>query len=237
MMENIKIWVKTNNSFLGKTLRGSFYLLKNIEMPVIPFFYNVLYKTHYLIVNIISKTTHFFYYKPMFKSQVGGSKKRMFLYSGVPQILGTLSISIGDDVKISGITTFCGRYSKKMLPELIIGNNVDIGWQNSFSIGKKIIIEDNVKLAGKVFLAGYPGHPINKEDRSENKQDLDSQIGDIILKEGSWIGTGVTILAGVKIGKGSIVGASSVVTKDVPDFVIVAGNPAKIVKKITRGNL
>jgi acetyltransferase-like isoleucine patch superfamily enzyme len=237
MIENIKHWVKNNNSFVGKTMRVIFYSLKKIEMPVIPFFYKTLYMIHKNIISLVSQLLHFFYYKPMFKSQITGNKKRLYLYSGVPQILGTLNISIGNDVKISGITTFCGRYNKSKIPELIIGDNVDIGWQNSFSIGKKIIIEDNVKLAGRVFLAGYPGHPMNKKDRAENKPDLENQLGDIILKEGSWIGTGATILAGVTIGQGSIVGASSVVTKDVPDFVVVAGNPAQIVKKITRGDL
>ncbi|WP_418555536.1 DapH/DapD/GlmU-related protein [Longibaculum muris] len=54
----------------------------------------------------------------------------------------------------------------------------------------------------------------------------------IILKEKSWIGAGSTILAGVIIGKNSIVAAGSVVTKDVPDNCIVGGNPAKIIKKL-----
>jgi acetyltransferase-like isoleucine patch superfamily enzyme len=168
----------------------------------------------------------------MFKSQIKGEKKRLKLYSGIPLILGNLEITLGNDVNLSGITTFCGRFSDKRIPKLIIGNNVDIGWQNSFSIGDEIIIEDDVKLAGKVFLAGYPGHPIDMIDRAKNKPDLEEQIGNIVLKKGSWIGTGTTILAGVTIGKGSIIGASSVVTRDIPENVLAAGNPAKVIKKI-----
>jgi acetyltransferase-like isoleucine patch superfamily enzyme len=54
----------------------------------------------------------------------------------------------------------------------------------------------------------------------------------IILEEDCWIGAGVILLPGVSIGKGAVVGAGSIVTKDVPPFTVVAGNPAKEVKKL-----
>ncbi|MDF2553869.1 MAG: hexapeptide repeat-containing transferase [Chryseobacterium sp.] len=52
----------------------------------------------------------------------------------------------------------------------------------------------------------------------------------VILEDDVWIGTGAIILPGIKIGKSAVVGAGSVVTKDVPDYAIVVGNPAKILK-------
>lgn len=55
----------------------------------------------------------------------------------------------------------------------------------------------------------------------------------IIIKNKAWIGFNSIILKGVTIGEGAIVGAGSVVTKDVPDFAVVAGNPAKIIKYTT----
>ena len=201
-------------------------------MPVIPIFYSALVVFQNTIKVLVKSLLQFFYYTPMFKSQVMGTKRRMSLYSGMPQIIGTLHISIGDDTRISGLSTFCGRYSKGRIPELIIGNNVDIGWQNSFSVGSKIEIQDDARLAGKIFLAGYPGHPLNSHDRALGKPDLDEQVGDIIIGQGAWIGTGVTILAGVNVGQGAIVAAASVVTKDVPNYAVVAGNPAKIVKYV-----
>ena len=104
--------------------------------------------------------------------------------------------------------------------------------QNAFSVGDKIILEDDVRLAGRIFLAGFPGHPIDCKRRAKGDLDDDSQIGDIIIKRGAWIGTGSTILGGVTIGEGAIIGAGSVVTKNIPPFTIAAGNPAKVVKKI-----
>ena len=150
----------------------------------------------------------------------------------MPQILGKLEISCNDNTRISGISTFCGRSHGNNTPKLIIGSNVDIGWQNAFSVGRKIVLEDDVRLAGRVFLAGFPGHPLNSERRALGEPDDECQVGDIIIKQGAWIGTGATVLAGVTIGEGAIVAASAVVTKDVPANTIVAGNPAKIVKQL-----
>ena len=60
-------------------------------------------------------------------------------------------------------------------------------------------------------------------------------IGPIVIEDKAWIGINSTILPGVRIGYGAIVGAGSVVTKDVPPMTVVAGNPAKFIKKIETG--
>jgi acetyltransferase-like isoleucine patch superfamily enzyme len=54
----------------------------------------------------------------------------------------------------------------------------------------------------------------------------------IVIKSGSWIGASVTILPGVTVGKNSVIGSGSVLTKSIPDFVIAAGNPAIIIRSL-----
>lgn len=233
MIADMKNWVKSSDTGFGKFCRSSFYAFKHIEMPVIPVFYKLLFVVHHGIKNIWQKALQFFYFTPMFKSQVSGSKKRLTLQCGMPQVLGALAITVGDDVRMSGIATFCARYNPEKMAQLLIGNNVDVGWQNAFSVGTRIELHDDVRLAGKVFLAGFPGHPLNCAERAKGKPDLPEQAGDIIIKQGAWIGTGATVLAGVTVGQGAIVAANAVVTKDVPDFSLVAGNPAKIIKQIS----
>ncbi|MBK9292954.1 MAG: hypothetical protein IPM57_00660 [Oligoflexia bacterium] len=58
----------------------------------------------------------------------------------------------------------------------------------------------------------------------------------VIIEDHAWINFGVGILKGVKIGEGAIVGAMSLVTKDVPPYTLVAGNPAQIIKNIAKNN-
>lgn len=108
-----------------------------------------------------------------------------------------------------------------------VGNNVLINFECVFLDAAQVTIGDNCFIGP---MTGFytVSHPINPQRRN------DGYIygTPITLCENVWIGGGSTILPGVTIGKNSIVGAGSVVTKDVPDNVIVAGNPAVIIRSI-----
>ncbi|OLQ86142.1 hypothetical protein BIY22_12900 [Vibrio panuliri] len=129
--------------------------------------------------------------------------------------------SLGTKVLIDYKVFF--RYMSK----IHIGNNVSInrGCEifTSANIGAYVILKDHVTLSPnvKIYSAGH----------DYNKLELPDSAGDIIINEHSWIGANSVILQNVTIGEGSIVSANSVVTKDVPPFSIVAGIPAKVIKK------
>jgi acetyltransferase-like isoleucine patch superfamily enzyme len=232
MIATLKLWLKHSNNPQAKALFNLCKSLRTLSFPVIPVFHHMLYHGFVFLKNALHFASQQFFYAPMFKSQVSGTKRNLSLDCGMPQILGKVDIVLGDNTRINGISTICGRLTQGNTPTLVIGNNVDIGWQNAFSVGRTIILEDNVRLAGKVFLAGFPGHPVDAELRAAGAPDLDEQVGDIVIKNGAWLGTGVTVIGNVTIGRGAIVGAGSVVTKDVPDNCIVAGNPAKVIRYI-----
>ena len=96
--------------------------------------------------------------------------------------------------------------------------------------GAGISIEDNVMLGSGVHFYCQnhrfddPNRPLIDQGYYDSKQ--------IMLKNGCWIGANAILLPGVTIGKNAVVGAGSVVTNDVPDGVIAAGNPARVIKKI-----
>lgn len=88
-----------------------------------------------------------------------------------------------------------------------------------------ITIEDRALIAPKVNLI-TTGHPVDPQARR------DTISKPIVVRENAWLGVGVSVMPGVTIGKNSVVAAHAVVTKDVPDNVIVGGIPAKIIKHI-----
>ncbi|RDY27440.1 acyltransferase [Romboutsia weinsteinii] len=119
-----------------------------------------------------------------------------------------------------------------------VGNNVitDI---SKFKIGEHSCLKDSyIESSGGVDIGSYVHGAINLVIWSSNHI-YDSEMipfnykynyKKVIIKDFVWLGEGVKILPGVTIGEGAIVGMGAVVTKDIPDYAIVAGNPAKIVK-------
>lgn len=112
-----------------------------------------------------------------------------------------------------------------------IGSNCVIG-QNCYLSAKEentsLIIKNDCMLSRNVKIMTSDGHPIFLNNEKCNK------AKDIIIEKHVWLADNVTILKGVNIGEGSIVGINSTVTKNIPSNSIVAGNPAKIIKQSVR---
>ena len=105
------------------------------------------------------------------------------------------------------------------------GKNIFVNKEAIFVDLGGITIEDDVLIGPKVSLL-----TVNHILEPSKRRGL--MTGEIIIKKNAWIGAGSTVLAGVTIGENSVVAANSTVTKNVPDNVIVAGTPAKIIKKL-----
>ena len=109
------------------------------------------------------------------------------------------------------------------LDKVKIGNNVFIN-SNLLAMARGgITIEDDVQIAGNVSLLTNNHDPYDR---------MILPCKPILIKKGAWIGANVVVLRGISIGKHAIVGAGSVVTKDVPNYAVVVGNPAKVVKML-----
>ena len=118
-------------------------------------------------------------------------------------------------------------------PELIIGNNVTFTSDTQISCSHKVVIGDNCLLGRYVYISD---NTHGKSDYSDlnippRKRKLSSK-GPVIIGKNVWIGRCSTILSGVTIGDNAIIGANSVVNKDVPANSIVAGVPMKIIKVV-----
>lgn len=112
--------------------------------------------------------------------------------------------------------------------EIRIGNNVGISG-STINAARLIEIEDNVLIGSGCIITDTDSHPLEYKARVADDMSL-TNVAPIKICEGAFIGARSIIMKGVTVGKHSIVGAGSVVTKSVPDNAIVCGNPAKVVK-------
>ena len=122
-----------------------------------------------------------------------------------------------------------------MILFLNIGENVTILSNFNIDYGYLTFIGDNVFIDSNCFIGPNCGmytanHPLIAKERNMGLEMAKS----IVIEENVWIGADVTILPSVKIGKNSVIGAKSLVTKDIPENVIAMGHPCKVISKIKK---
>jgi acetyltransferase-like isoleucine patch superfamily enzyme len=110
---------------------------------------------------------------------------------------------------------------------LKVGNNSSIGPYSYIGCSGYIEIGDNVMMSPRVSIYSE-NHNFSETDRPMIEQGVTRSF--VIIEDDCWIAANAVILAGVTVGKGSVIAAGSIVTKDVPPYSIVGGNPARIIK-------
>ena len=128
--------------------------------------------------------------------------------------------------------------------QIMIGDNCYLGHNSFIWSGNSIKIGNDVFISHNCSVIDTNSHEIDYSQRAETykdrlkygnpKQESNIQTAPIIIEDHAWLSFNVIVLKGVTIGKGAIIAAGSVVTKDVPAFTMVAGNPAKFVKNIDK---
>jgi acetyltransferase-like isoleucine patch superfamily enzyme len=148
------------------------------------------------------------------------------------------NVKLGRDVKLS---RFINLYGCEIGDETKIGAFVEI--QKNATVGKRckisshtfvcegVTIEDNVFIGHSVTFIN-DSYPRATTAEGGLQTEADWKVERTLVKKGASIGSGSTILSNISIGENAIVGAGSVVTKDVPANCIVAGNPARVLRQI-----
>ena len=150
------------------------------------------------------------------------------------------NVKLGENVKIYA---FVNLYGCEIGDESKIGTFVEI--QKGAFIGKHVkisshtfvcegvTIEDNVFIGHGVMFINDK-YPRSTSPTGALQTEDDWQVVPTVIKAGASIGSNATILCGIIVGEQAIVGAGSVVTRDVPPFTVVAGNPARVLRKISQ---
>jgi len=131
--------------------------------------------------------------------------------------------TIGDNTKLGAFV--------EVQKNAHIGNNCKISSHTFVCEG--VVVEDDVFIGHNVTFINDL-YPRATTDSGQLQTESDWSVGKTFVKKGASIGSSSTLLCGVTVGEHAIVGAGSVVTKDVPAYCIVAGNPARILRSIDR---
>ena len=152
----------------------------------------------------------------------------------LPQFKGG-TYGVGEKIRsffVKGYITRCG-IKVNIQPRTTIARRVEIG--DYSGIGYRSFVQSNVKIGSHVMMGPEvliytQNHNFSRLDITMDKQGF-SEEKQVIIEDDVWIGARVIILPGVKIGRGSVIGAGSVVSKSIPEYSVAVGNPCKVVKK------
>ncbi len=194
--------------------------------------FGALYRVHVGVRAFFRWAVRFFWYEPLFRSQCHAIGKG-FEMEKLPAMSGRGRLVIGDRVWLSGKPAF--QFSNRVHadPELVIGNDTFIGYGCIIHVASSVRIGAHCLLARGIEVADFDGHPLDAERRRANDPPRVDEVRPVVIGDDVWIGARAIILKGVTIGDRSVVGAAAVVTRDVPADVVVAGNPARIVKQLS----
>ena len=148
------------------------------------------------------------------------------------------TVTLGKNVYLADFINLYGCRvgdNTKIGPFVEIQKNVSIGKcckiQSHSFLCEGVIIEDEVFIGhGVMFINDR--YPRSTTESGTLQTETDWQVVSTVVKKGASIGSNATILCGTTVGEGAIIGAGSVVTKDVPANTVVAGNPARVLRKI-----
>ena len=163
-----------------------------------------------------------------------GAGSSVLLHRVAPK--GDNSLTVGTDCIIQARILFDRPHA-----HVTIGDRCYIG-ASTLVVAESIELGDDVVISWGVTVVDHNSHSVNWSERRNDILDWKAgrkdwsavRRGAVVIRDRAWIGFNVMILKGVTIGEGAVVGAGAVVTRDVPDYAIVAGNPAQVVRTLER---
>jgi acetyltransferase-like isoleucine patch superfamily enzyme len=185
-------------------------------------------KSFYEKIETIKNKYYFFKSKLWYNKFLKNAGKNSAIINPL-KISNPENIILGDNVIINQLSWLLTiNINKNHPPELKFDDGVNIGHFNHITCVNKVYIGKNVLTADKVYISDNI-HGYNNINIPIKNQGVISK-GEVYIDDNTWIGENVSII-GSKIGKHCIIGSNSVVTRDIPDFSVAVGAPAKVIKK------
>lgn len=151
-------------------------------------------------------------------------------------LVGLKYIEVGENTyfgKNLTLTAWLRPESQGREPSIVIGNECHFGDDVHITGFRQIVIGHHLLTGSNVLITDNAhGFPVGEHRQMPPIQRPISSRGPVVIGDNVWLGCNVCIMPGVHIGEGAVVGANSVVTKDVPPFSVVVGAPAKVVRQL-----
>ena len=170
----------------------------------------------------------------LFRTKLINRRVRLFRFPIV--IRGRKFIDFGKSLTTGvGCRFDCFSGVNPSSKKLLFGDNVQINDYVHIVAMQNVTIGNNVLMASHIFISDN-SHGSYKGDENDTNPNVppikrEYATAPVSIGDNTWIGEGVIIMPGVTIGKGCVIGAHSVVSKSIPDFSVVVGSPAKVIKK------
>lgn len=231
-MVNWYRYLATSDKWIARAVRRAYRLVVGFSVPAprlvtVPILAAVvgIRSVYYFLVRV-------FICEPLFKAYCASHGRNLHTGVFLHWVQGKGDIIVGDNVTLDGRSNifFAARFSER--PTLRIGNNSGFGHECAFSVAKEIRIGSYCRFASNIAVFDSSGHPSEPVARRAGAPPAFEDVRPVVIGDNVWVGSNSIVYPGVTIGDNSIVSAGSVVMSNVPANVIVAGNPARVVRSL-----
>ncbi len=221
--------IRTRETPFYASLYDFYKIMSNWNLPAPSFWGGFFYTERKCRKTFFYWFKNKLYWEPMLRyrcSVVGAAVKTD---GDIPLISGNGQIIIGDRVSLGNRLAFFVTQQFQEQPVLTIGDDSTINYCTVISACSRITIGKRCRIAGEVKIFDNNSHSITLDN---DRRMSESDVKPIVIEDDVWVGMGSIILKGVTLGRGSVIAAGSVITKNVPAMTVVGGNPARVLKKI-----
>jgi acetyltransferase-like isoleucine patch superfamily enzyme len=217
----------TSNHWLPVALRKCHSALINFSVPAPRLIVVPLLRVILFVRQLWYHTYRVLVCEPLFKAYCRRYGRNLHTGVFLHWIQGKGDMLLGDNVTFDGKSSlvFATQFSEH--PTLRVGDNTGVGHNCVLIIGKEISIGSHCRIAPNVTIFDSPGHPLDPEQRKAGRPVRPEDVRPVTIGDNVWIGMGAIVLPGISIGNNSVISAGACVMSDVPENVVVAGNPAR----------
>ena len=230
-LERAIVKAKQGEGALWRAVRAVMRWVQRASVPVIRPLHRFLGGERHVRLTVWRYLVRKLYHEPLFKVQCERVGPGFMLSGGLPFVLGSPRLILGTGVRMHGGTLIAAAHAEER-PVLEVGDETYLGFGLTFRLAQRISIGRQCIIADGVCIHDTDGHPLDPARRGRGEPVDPAQVRPVVIEDQVWIGLRAIILKGVRIGRAAVVGAGSVVTRDVPPFAVCAGNPARVVKTL-----